>query len=133
MWDEPAPSPGDAAEEHDWLDRDAGPLVRAYTVTGGRVRASTGIDLVAFVVAEPIGEPLDVHLQPEHRAILAMTEQPLSVAEIASRLDLAVGVVRVLIGDLLADGLVALYEPEASQRQLGETVLKAVIDELRTL
>ena len=40
-------------DPHDeiWFDEAAGPVVRFYTVTGGRTRPSaTGFDLVAFVV-----------------------------------------------------------------------------------
>ena len=37
--------------DHDWLDSDAGPVVRPYAVTGGRARPVVGgFDLVAFVV-----------------------------------------------------------------------------------
>src|SRR5262245_24917073 len=103
MWRDSQPGgPG-----HDWLDREAGPVVRPYAMTGGRVRpVSGGFDLVAFVVAVPFDGPLPVHLQPEHRAILGITRDPLSVAEIAAHLDLALGVVRVLLGDLLAERLI---------------------------
>ncbi|MGC4856466.1 hypothetical protein ACLQ24_24605 [Micromonospora sp. DT4] len=42
-------SPG---PQREWLDGDAGPVVRPYTLTGGRVRsAADGFDLVA--VHEP--------------------------------------------------------------------------------
>ena len=45
-----AESPG---PQHEWLDDDAGPVVRPYTLTGGRVRsAADGFDLVAYVLAE---------------------------------------------------------------------------------
>jgi hypothetical protein len=117
------------------LDGEAGPVVRPYTVTAGRVRPATGgFDLVAFVVAGPPGSA-DRHppLQPEHRAIIAATQQPLSVAEVASQLDLAVGVVRVLLGDLLAAGLIAMYEPPASTDLPDDKILKAVVDGLRAL
>ncbi|MEV1289912.1 DUF742 domain-containing protein [Micromonospora sp. NPDC049679] len=119
---------------HDWLDGEAGPVVRPYAVTAGRVPSATGgFDLVAFVVAGP--PPVDRHtpLQPEHRAIIAATQQPLSVAEVASQLDLAVGVVRVLLGDLLAAGLIAMYEPPASTDLPDDKILKAVVDGLRAL
>jgi hypothetical protein len=118
---------------HDWLDRDAGPVVRPYAMTGGRVRPVTGgFDLVAFVVARPYHGPLPVQLQPEHRAILDITGRPVSVAEIAAHLDLAVGVVRVLLGDLLAERLIAMHEPDAAGLP-DENILKAVVNGLRAL
>src|SRR5690606_21986425 len=85
---------------HDWLDEEAGPVVRPYTMTGGRVRPVTGgFDLVAFVVStdQEIGED-PPNLQPEHRTIIEIARKPISVAELAAELDLAVGVVRVLLG-----------------------------------
>jgi hypothetical protein len=126
---------GDDHAAHDWLDRDAGPVVRPYAMTRGRVRPSSGgFDLVAFVVAVPYDGPLPVHLQPEHRAILGITREPLSVAEVSAYLDLALGVVRVLLGDLLAEGLIAMHEPHLGAAELpDEHVLKAVVNGLRAL
>jgi hypothetical protein len=124
-----------AAERHDWLDQDAGPVVRPYTMTGGRVRPVAGaFDLVAFVIAVPpdsVG--LHLRLQPEHRMIIAMAQRPISVAELASHLDLALGVVRVLLGDLLAAGLISMHEPETSTRFPDDKILKAVVNGLRAL
>jgi hypothetical protein len=121
-----------AVPEH-WLDGDAGPVVRPYAMTGGRVRpVAGGFDLVAFVVARPYDGPLPVHLQPEHRAILDVARSPLSVAEIAAHLDLALGVVRVLLGDLLAERLIAMHEPDTAGLP-DENILKAVVNGLRAL
>src|SRR5437764_15180248 len=90
---------------HDWLDRDAGPVVRPYAMTQGRVVPSAGeFDLVAFVVSTAPGAAPAPHLQPEHHAIVAAAWEPISVVELASTLDLSIGVVRVLLGDLLSAG-----------------------------
>jgi hypothetical protein len=126
---------GDRRAPHDWLDTDAGPVVRAYAVTGGRVRPASGaFDLVAFVVAGPPERAAGrLHLQPEHRAILEIAQEPVSVAELASELDLALGVVRVLLGDLLAEGLVSMHEPKASTEMPDDDILKAVVNGLRAL
>ncbi|SDX92104.1 Protein of unknown function [Micromonospora pattaloongensis] len=120
---------------HDWLDGEAGPVVRPYAMTAGRVQpAGGGFDLMAFVVAgAPGGAQLPPSLQPEHHTILAITQQPISVAEVASQLDLAVGVVRVLLGDLLSAGLIAMYEPPAAAELPDDRILKAVVDGLRAL
>jgi hypothetical protein len=41
---------GEPTGPHDWLDSDAGPVVRPYAVTGGRVHPTGAkIDLLAFV------------------------------------------------------------------------------------
>jgi hypothetical protein len=119
--------------KHDWLDSEAGPVVRPYAVTGGRARPSGGtFDLLAFVVAAS-DTSAGLFLQPEHRAILTRAEQPVSVAELASHLDLAVGVVRVLLGDLIEQSLISMYEPSVGAHRPDERVLKAVINGLRSL
>ncbi len=73
---------------HDWLDDEAGPLVRPYTLTGGRVRPSPGLNLVAYVVVTGAEPPATRYLTPEHRRILAAAATPTSVAEVASHLRL---------------------------------------------
>ncbi|WP_410811587.1 DUF742 domain-containing protein [Micromonospora sp. 067-2] len=120
--------------QHEWLDGEAGPVVRPYTLTGGRVRSAVdGFDLVAFVLArsdlEAAGDP---RLLPEHRRLVALARHPVSVAELAAELDLAVGVVRVLLGDLLAQGRVAVHEPAAGHLP-DDDILKAVVSGLRAL
>jgi len=118
---------------HDWLDVDAGPVVRPYAVTGGRVRPPGGFDLVAIVLAAPLDQVDLTPLQPEHRAIIEIAQGPVSVAELASQLDLPLGVVRVLLGDLLADGLVTSHEPRHTTTIPDDDILKAVVNGLRAL
>jgi hypothetical protein len=131
MWDDAA-SPDEPG--HDWLDAEAGPVVRPYTMTGGRARPVTGgLTLLTYVEALYAPEADLIHLQPEHRAILAMTGKALSLAEIAGRLDLPVGVVRVLIGDLLQASLVSTFESDTVTHPPDESILQAVIDGLRSL
>jgi hypothetical protein len=119
---------------HDWMDREAGPVVRPYAMTQGRVASSTGeFDLVAFVVSAQPSAPPSAHLQPEHHAIVDACWEPVSVVELASKLDLSIGVVRVLLGDLRSAGLISLYEPPAGEQPHGVDVLKAVVNGLRAL
>jgi DNA-binding transcriptional ArsR family regulator len=119
---------------HDWLDRDAGPVVRPYAVTRGRVAPdSSEFDLVAFVVATMPELPPSSDLQPEHHAIVAASWEPMSVVELASKLDLSIGVVRVLLSDLRSAGLISLYEPPVTSQGHDIDVLKAVVNGLRAL
>ena len=119
---------------HDWLDHDAGPVVRPYAMTQGRVAPSGGeFDLVAFVVATMPTMPSGPQMLPEHHAIIAASWEPVSVVELASKLDLAIGVVRVLLGDLRSAGLISLYEPPAATQPHDVDVLKAVVNGLRAL
>lgn len=125
---------GRFSAEHDWLDGDAGPVVRPYTVTRGRAKPSTGtFDLVAYIVSVHRPSQSTAHLQPEHLFILRQAQEPASVAEIASDLDLALGVVRVLLGDLLYEGLIAMYDPPGASDLLSDELLLAVLNGLRAL
>jgi len=119
---------------HDWLDYDAGPVVRPYAMTQGRVAPSGDeFDLVAFVVAGGPDLPPAQHLQPEHHAIVDASWEPISVVELAAKLDLSIGVIRVLLGDLRSAGLISLYEPPAAAQPHDVDVLKAVVNGLRAL
>ncbi|MFJ8581270.1 DUF742 domain-containing protein [Micromonospora sp. NPDC093277] len=124
-----------AGPRHEWLDAAAGPVVRPYTLTGGRVRPLVGgVDLVAFVRATTVADTARLPgLQPEHRSLVELARRPAALADLAADLDLAVGVVRVLIGDLLARGLVAVHQPSAAAHLPDDNILKAVVNGLRAL
>jgi hypothetical protein len=72
-------------------------------------------------------------LLPEHNGIVDASWEPISVVELASKLDLSIGVVRVLLGDLRSAGLISLYEPPAASQPHDVDVLKAVVNGLRAL
>lgn len=119
------------ADDERWLDGEAGPVVRSYALTGGRVPPVGGaFDLMAYVVAAAPGDPGPL---PEHHAIVAACWTPVTVAEVAATLDLPVPVVRVLLADLFAAGRVRLYEPPAPAQAHDLAVLEAVVDGLRAL
>ncbi len=116
-----------------WLDREAGPVVRPYAVTKGRTGAAASIGLIDMVVAvtdmQPVGRP---RLGPEHRQILARCRQPSAVVDLASDMDLPVGVVRVLLSDLREHGLIRVLAtprgPVSNNR-----ILREVLDGLQAL
>jgi Protein of unknown function (DUF742) len=88
---------------------------RPYTVTGGRTRpAHDDLELETLVQAVTgIDEQL-AELGREHRAIAALCREVVSVAEISARLDLLLGVTRVIVADMSLQGLVVLYLPQAT-------------------
>jgi DNA-binding transcriptional ArsR family regulator len=115
-----------------WLDRSAGPVVRPYALTGGRTRP-TGetIDLLALVAST--GALVDEFLlEPEYLAVLRQCRQPTPVADLASDLDLPLGVVRILLSDMREQGLVVI-RPPLRNRLSDPKLLKDVADALRKL
>ncbi|WP_207943082.1 DUF742 domain-containing protein [Actinomadura sp. KC345] len=126
-----------------WYDEAAGPVVRPYALTGGRTHYDgVEFDLVALIAAvEPPAQDGDSSAlaaspwapEPEHLMILELCRTPLSVAEIASDLELPLGVVRVLLGDLFDHSLIQVRRPAPVAQFPGERVLKEVIDGIRAL
>ncbi len=81
--------------------------VRPYLMTGGRTRAGgPPIAMETVVVLSTLARRGPVARQAFERArILREARVPRSVAEVAARLQLPLGVATVLITDLLTDGL----------------------------
>lgn len=124
-----------------WFDDAAGPVVRPYAMTRGRTRSSAEqvqLDLIALVIADGEDSEEGVHdnhtLAPEHVDIVDLcSRDSLSVAELAAGLDLPVGVVRVLIGDLMEAELVRVTRPVPPAELPDESILREVINGLRAL
>jgi len=130
------PRPGPRRGEGDPA-RGSERVVRPYALTAGRTRPSGArIDLVAMVAASrsarPQGTESDPELGPEHLRLLRFCRLPVSVAELATRLDLPLGVVRILLADLREHGLVHVSQT-APAGVSDVRVLKEVADALRRL
>src|SRR4029078_424134 len=101
------------SNEERWLDAEAGPVVRPYALTQGRTRhTGESFDLVATVMAtqSTITDPRS--LAPEHMSLLQLARAPTTVADIASDVELPLGVVRIILADLRELGLVMLCTPD---------------------
>jgi Protein of unknown function (DUF742) len=91
----------------------AAPDVRPYLLTGGRTAVddpAIAMETVVMTAGRLPRHALGIRrLQPgrsgEAGAILALCHRPLSVAEIAAHRDIPLGVARVLVADLVAEGL----------------------------
>lgn len=117
-----------------WQDDAAGPVVRPYAMTGGRTEPARGcFDLISLVVATRPANSAPVGLQPEHHTIMELCQAPISVAEVSAYLDLPLGIVRVMLGDLLDKGLILAREPMAASKPPTEHLYRAVINGLRSL
>ena len=116
------------------LDAEAGPVVRPYALTQGRTRhAGESFDLVATVIATRavIAEP-DA-LAPEHMSVLRLARAPTTVADIASDVDLPLGVVRIILADLRELGLVVIGTPVVMAERIDKHTLREVLNGLRGL
>ncbi|MBF6177838.1 DUF742 domain-containing protein [Nocardia otitidiscaviarum] len=119
--------------DESWYDEDAGPVVRLYAVTRGRSGTRrTDVDMVTRVVTSSLGR-LRRH-EPEYAAIVELTRSPLSVAEIAARLHLPITATKILVGDLIGDGVLDFRAPAAGAGAADDlTVLRAVLKGIQAL
>lgn len=120
--------------DDDWTDWDSGPVARPYTVTGGRTRQRT---TVRFDLVDLVGRSLrpvrDGAFTPERRAVLGLCETPVAVAELASELRLPLGVVRIILDDLVHDGLIEIRVPAPRGRVTDTALLERVLAGIRAL
>ena len=119
------------------VDRNAGPVVRPYALTGGRTRPASGtvLDLITVIVASLAG-PGARRLAgpaPEHRRILGLCRGPATVADVASTTTLPLGVVRVLVADLIGQGRVTVLAARPAGEEPSTAMLKEVLNGLRAL
>lgn len=129
---------GDGQGRSHWFDDEAGRVVRPYAMTRGRTSHAVQhrLDIIALVVAEARADDqeADHSLSPEHLNIVELCrDTPQSVAELAAELDLPIGVVRVLIGDLVDEEMVHVTRPVPPAELVDESILRDVINGLRAL
>jgi Protein of unknown function (DUF742) len=116
-----------------WVDQDAGPVVRPYALTGGRTRpVGERFDLLALVCAVRGVARDTLQLEPEQLVLLRRCQVPTPAADLAADLDLPLGVVRILVSDLRERGLVTIHQPTRS-RLTDTQILKDVADGLRRI
>jgi hypothetical protein len=119
--------------DSEWLDQDAGPVVRPYALTGGLTRPSgQRFDLLDMVgVVRRIGHDMP-QLPPEQAEVLQRCQIPAPLVDLAADLDLPVGVIRILVSDLRERGFVTIHRAEPAG--VGDLkILQEVVDGLRRL
>ncbi|MCP3910461.1 MAG: DUF742 domain-containing protein [Actinomycetia bacterium] len=107
--------------------------IRPYALTGGRTRGEVDLPIEAQITATRKGTAFIEQLTAENRAIVGLATQPLSIAEISAHLDVALGVARVLVGDLVAAGLVYSTTAEVVDDRPDLNLLERVLDGLQAL
>ena len=131
--------------EEIWYDDEAGPLVRLYAITGGRTDAPAGDFTLSTIVqrmpgasaggppgASAGGSPGGDWSLAES-TILELTERPVSVSEIAARLGLPLGPVRVILGDLRDAGLITVPRSRDAAERPSMRLLEQVLSGLNAL
>ncbi|MBO3744428.1 DUF742 domain-containing protein [Streptosporangiaceae bacterium NEAU-GS5] len=119
------PFPGQPAESSS--------LVRPYAVTGGRTAPRLHLAMEALVSsATSLHQDLSL-LTPERQAIASLCRQVRSVAEISAMLRIPLGVVRVVISDMVTEGLVHVHQPQLEAGKPDLNLLERVLSGLRRL
>jgi Protein of unknown function (DUF742) len=111
------------------------PLVRPYTMTGGRTRPRYQLAMEALVSASVPPHEVQGRL-PEHQRICHLCQEIKSVAEISALLTIPLGVARILVADMAEAGLVAIHQPGGDENADGQpdvTLLERVLSGLRKL
>jgi|tagenome__1003787_1003787.scaffolds.fasta_scaffold19733192_2 hypothetical protein len=116
-----------------WYDDEAGPLVRLYAITGGRTEAPAGDFTLSTIVQRVPGAVPGGELSLAESTIMQLTERPLSVSEIAARLGLPLGPVRVILGDLRDASLVAVPRSRDAAERPSMSLLEQVLSGLNSL
>ena len=108
-------------------------MVRPYALVRGRTRAGGEVlDVISMVYSLRTSVSDPAELEPEHLAVLRLCRSAMSVADLASTLDLPLGVIRILLADLRDRGLLRIYLPRP-ERLTDVRLLREVADGLRRL
>jgi hypothetical protein len=86
-------------------------------MTGGRTRAERR-DLRVETLLQGTSAEIPDTLNTEQVEILRACAQPISVAEVAVKVGLVLGVVTVLAGDLITDGLLEVHQTDPVEIEL---------------
>jgi Protein of unknown function (DUF742) len=95
--------PAEMDQEHPHLAR----FVRPYTLTAGRTKATVHLPLEATLRRQPVD--VRQNLSTGARQVLEACDGR-SVAEVASVVSIPIGVVRVLLSDLIDQGLIQVQD-----------------------
>ena len=86
--------------------------LRPYLLTSGRAEpVDHTLEIEAQVLTTELGAAARGRLSFEYREIVDLCTTAMSVAEVAARLRLQIGVARVLVADLAAQGYLTVQRP----------------------
>lgn len=105
-------------------------FVRPFIMTGGRTRADRR-DLRVETMLQASVDAVPAHLPSEQGELLRACREPQSVAEVAAKLHLVVGVVAIIAGDLIAVGLLDVHHTDPVEIELD--MLTKMIERVRAI
>jgi hypothetical protein len=106
-------------------------LARPYARTGGRTRPDQDLSLEALVTTSEQGRRYEGARTEEHRRICDFCANARTVADIVAELQLPLGVVKVIVADMAAEGLVLVHQPglafgDRSSREFMQRLLNSL-------
>ncbi|MCU7727865.1 DUF742 domain-containing protein [Actinoplanes sp. KI2] len=108
---------------------DEDPVVRPFMLTGGRTRPlQDGLRIETLLRAAPAA--LSAPLRFESRRIVELCQQPMSVADVAVGLGAPLGVARVIVADLIAEGYLKVEEQSG---EISTALIERIRDRVRAL
>jgi hypothetical protein len=119
------------ADDGDDAGFESGRLIRPYAMIGGRTLAETEIKLEAQIQARTRASHHLGAYRWEAAKVVELVQSPMALIEVAARLQIPIGVARVLVADLVSDGAVVLHVPEKTQSFA--SLLERVLDGVRNL
>jgi Protein of unknown function (DUF742) len=128
------PATGHDGRADDGPDWESVAVVRPYAVTQGRTAPTSNarIGLIDTVAATGGWPRPPFRPGPEQRQILELCRSPKPVVDVASETGLPVGVVRVLLGDLIDEGMLHVV-PAQRRPYTDQRLLRMVLDGLHSL
>ena len=108
-------------------------VVPVYAITGGRTRSrGQDLELETLVTTTERGVAARAQLRFEQAAIIDVCRAPVSVVEVAASIRVPLGVARVLVSDLHADGMLTIHQTAVTRDGRPRTeVLERLLNGLR--
>lgn len=116
------------------LEDVAGPRVRPYVLTRGRTHSVYELRLETMVSLRADAKWEGAALSTEYQPVRALCRSPLSVAEVAAKLSVPIGVARVLLSDMAELGLMHIHGTErTAEGRPPMGLMRRVLDGLNKL
>jgi hypothetical protein len=111
------------------MSYDDDPILRPFMLTGGRTQPmQDGLRIETQLYSAPAA--LSAPLRFESRRIVELCQAPRSIADLASVLVAPLGVIRVIVADLITEGLVLVDD---GPREFSTTLIERIRDRVRAL